>query len=90
MAHLVTCAMMSRSSGIGSYFPKLRPCTNQRTFMEELLPGQRLDSVTVCRHEKSLNIAGDTGGIEARKPDSCGIAGLQLKRYPRQRTRLSD
>jgi 5-methylthioadenosine/S-adenosylhomocysteine deaminase len=39
-----------------------KPILGEAAFMQQLLPGQKLDSLTVCRHEKSLNIAGDTEG----------------------------
>ena len=30
--------------------------------MKKMLPGRKFDMVTVCQHDKSLNLEGETGG----------------------------
>ena len=30
--------------------------------MKKMLPGRKFDTVTVCQHDKSLNLEGETGG----------------------------
>jgi hypothetical protein len=65
-----------------------KPILGDATFMEELLPGQRLDAMTVCRHEKSLNIAGDTGG--RRWSQIVGYLTAELKRENLTLAELQD
>jgi 5-methylthioadenosine/S-adenosylhomocysteine deaminase len=60
-----------------------RPILGDPAIMQELLPGRKLDSLVVCKKEKSLNIAGDVDGrtwaeITKHLQEELGVEKLSL------------